>query len=313
VIVVGGEALVDLVPGDPLDSTVDGGLRALLPRLGGGPYNVALAAGRLGVPAAFLSRVSTDRFGDAMVERLHASAVDTSLLQRGDEPTTLAVVALDAKGAARYTFYVEGTADRLVADPGPLPESVTALSLGTLGMVLEPGASAYEAMLRREAARGTLTVLDPNIREALIADPAAYRARFASWLPDVRLLKISDDDAAWLTEGADPVAAAKTWIESGVDAVVLTRGADGVSVITAAGELAHVPSRKVTVVDTIGAGDTVHGALLAWLHTHEATDLASLDAGAWREALTFAAKAASITVSRSGAEPPTSADMAATV
>ncbi|WP_329054795.1 carbohydrate kinase [Amycolatopsis sp. NBC_01488] len=312
-IVVGGEALVDLVPGDPLDSTVDGGLRALLPRLGGGPYNVALAAGRLGVPAAFLSRVSTDRFGDAMVERLHASDVDTSLLQRGDEPTTLAVVALDAKGAARYTFYVEGTADRLVADPGPLPENVTALSLGTLGMVLEPGASAYEAMLRREAARGVLTVLDPNIREALITDPAAYRARFTSWLPDVRLLKISDDDAAWLTEGADPVAAAKTWIESGVDAVVLTRGADGVAVITAAGELAHVPSRKVAVVDTIGAGDTVQGALLAWLHTREVADLASLDAGAWREALAFAAKAASITVSRSGAEPPTSAEMASAV
>jgi fructokinase len=313
VIVVGGEALVDLVPGDPLDSTVDGGLRALLPRLGGGPYNVSLAAGRLGVPTAFLSRVSTDRFGDAMVERLHASGVDTSLLQRGDEPTTLAVVALDAKGAARYTFYVEGTADRLVADPGPLPEHVTALSLGTLGMVLEPGASAYEAMLRREAARGVLTVLDPNIREALITDPAAYRARFASWLPDVRLLKISDDDAAWLTEGADPVAAAKTWIESGVDAVVLTRGADGVAVITAAGELAHVPSQKVTVVDTIGAGDTVQGALLAWLHTHDVADLASLDASAWREALEHAAKAASITVSRSGAEPPTSADMASTV
>ena len=312
-IVVGGEALVDLVPGDPLDSTVDGGLRALLPRLGGGPYNVSLAAGRLGVPTAFLSRVSTDRFGDAMVDRLHASDVDTSLLQRGDEPTTLAVVALDAKGAARYTFYVEGTADRLVADPGPLPDTVTALSLGTLGMVLEPGASAYEAMLRREAARGVLTVLDPNIREALITDPAAYRARFASWLPDVRLLKISDDDAAWLTEGADPVAAAKTWIESGVDAVVLTRGADGVAVITAAGELAHVPSRKVTVVDTIGAGDTVQGALLAWLHTREVADLASLDAGAWREALEFAAKAASITVSRSGAEPPTSADMTSTV
>lgn len=292
---------------------MDGGLRALLPRLGGGPYNVALAAGRLGVPAAFLSRVSTDRFGDAMVERLHASDVDTSLLQRGDEPTTLAVVALDAKGAARYTFYVEGTADRLVADPGPLPENVTALSLGTLGMVLEPGASAYEAMLRREAARGVLTVLDPNIREALITDPAAYRARFTSWLPDVRLLKISDDDAAWLTEGADPVAAAKTWIESGVDAVVLTRGADGVAVITAAGELAHVPSRKVAVVDTIGAGDTVQGALLAWLHTREVADLASLDAGAWREALAFAAKAASITVSRSGAEPPTSAEMASAV
>ncbi|QRP46814.1 carbohydrate kinase [Amycolatopsis sp. FDAARGOS 1241] len=312
-IVVGGEALVDLVPGEPLDSNVDSGLRALLPRLGGGPYNVALAAARLGVPSAFLSRVSTDRFGAALVDRLVGSGVDTSLVQRGDEPTTLAVVALDRSGAARYTFYVDGTADRLVTDPSVLPAEATALSLGTLGMVLEPGASAYEAVLRRESARGTLTALDPNIREALIADPAAYRARFESWLPDVRLLKISDDDAAWLAEGADPVAAAKTWVESGVDAVVLTRGAAGLSVITAAGELAHVPSRRVEVVDTIGAGDTVQGALLAWLHTHEVRDLAALGADAWREALSYAAKAASITVSRSGAEPPTAADMASTV
>ncbi|MFD9895989.1 carbohydrate kinase [Amycolatopsis sp. NPDC059027] len=312
-IVVGGEALVDLVPGEPLDSTVDGGLRALLPRLGGGPYNVALAAGRLGVPVQFLSRVSTDRFGGALVDRLHASSVGTTFVQRGDEPTTLAVVALDEHGSAHYTFYTEGTADRLVTDPGPLPDSVTALSLGTLGMVLEPGASAYEAMLRREAARGVLTVLDPNIREALIADPAAYRARFASWLPDVRLLKISDDDAAWLAEGADPVAAAKTWVESGVDAVVLTRGADGLVVITDAGELAHVPSRRVDVVDTIGAGDTVQGALVAWLHSRGVTQLRELGADEWHEALGFAAKAASITVSRSGAEPPTAEEMASTV
>lgn len=312
-IVVGGEALVDMVPGEPLDSTVDGGLRALLPRLGGGPYNVALAAARLGVPAGFLSRVSNDRFGEALVTRLHASGVDTGLLQRGDEPTTLAVVALDEKGAAHYTFYVEGTADRLVADPGPLPEDVRMLCLGTLGMVLEPGVSAYEAMLRRESARGVLTALDPNIRAALIDDPAAYRARFVSWLPHVRLLKLSDDDAEWLAEGADAVQAAKSWVASGVDAVVLTRGAEGIAVITAAGELAQVPSAKADVVDTIGAGDTVQGALLAWLYERNVRDLTTLGEPQWTEALTYAAKAAAITVSRSGAEPPTAQDMASTV
>ncbi|EMD27042.1 carbohydrate kinase family protein [Amycolatopsis azurea] len=312
-IVVGGEALVDLVPGEPLDSTVDGGLRALLPRMGGGPYNVALAAARLGVPAGFLSRVSNDRFGVALVDRLHASGVDTALLQRGNEPTTLAVVALDEKGSAQYTFYTEGTADRLVGDPGPLPENVTALSLGTLGMVLEPGASTYETVLRRESARGVLTVVDPNIRAALIADPAAYRARFESWLPHIRLLKISDDDTEWLAEGADPVDAAKVWTSKGVDAVVLTRGAQGLSVITRAGEIAQVPSRRVAVVDTIGAGDTVQGALLAWLYSNGVRDVSTLDAGGWRTALEFAAKAASITVSRSGAEPPTAEDMASAV
>jgi fructokinase len=316
VIVVGGEALVDLVPGEPLDSTVGGGLRALLPKLGGGPYNVALAAGRLGVPVAFLSRISNDGFGGALIERLRASDVDTALVQRGDEPTTLAVVALDEKGSAHYTFYTQGTADRLFADQGPLADDVTMLSLGTLGMVLEPGVSAYEAILRRESARGTLTALDPNIREALIGDADAYRRRFTSWLPHVRLLKLSDDDAEWLIRGddvTDAVAAAKSWVDAGVDAVVLTRGAAGLAVITSAGEVASAASRRVDVVDTIGAGDTVQGSLLAWLHQRSVRDLTTLGADDWREALAYAAKAASITVSRSGAEPPTGDDMASTV
>ncbi|WP_153029025.1 carbohydrate kinase [Amycolatopsis sp. YIM 10] len=305
-IVVGGEALVDLVPGE---STLDGGLRPLLPRLGGGPYNVALAAARLGVPSAFLSRVSTDRFGEALIARLHASHVDTALVQRGDEPTTLAVVALDETGSAHYTFYTEGTADRLFTDQGPLPESARVLSLGTLGMVLEPGASAYESLLRRESERGLLTALDPNIRADLIADPAAYRARFASWLPHVRLLKLSVEDAEWLADGTDAVAAARDWLDAGAGAVVLTHGADGLSAHTRGGDLAHVPSAPARLVDTIGAGDTVQGALLAWFAKRGVLDPVALDAAAWTEALSYAARAAAITVSRSGAEPPTQAEL----
>lgn len=311
-IVVGGEALVDLVPDM---STVDGGLPALRPRLGGGPYNVALAAGRLGAPAAFLSRVSTDRFGEALLERLHASHVDTRLVQRGVEPTTLAVVALDEQGGAEYTFYTEGSADRLVADPGPLPAEVTALSLGTLGLVLEPGASAYEAVLRREAARGVLTMLDPNIRADLITDADAYRARFRSWLPDVRVLKLSVEEVGWLGGGpARPDAAAtdaivRPWLDAGVRAVVVTHGADGIAVSTAAGEHVRVPPVAVGVRDTIGAGDTVQGAVLAWLTRREVADPGELAAADWREALGFAARAAAITVSRSGAEPPTAGEI----
>ncbi|OZM70587.1 carbohydrate kinase [Amycolatopsis antarctica] len=313
-IVVGGEALVDLVPDvSTVDSpAVRDGLAPLLPRLGGGPYNVALAAGRLGMRTAFLSRVSTDNFGDAMVARLRASNVDTSLLQRGPEPTTLAVVALDEHGGAAYSFYTEGTADRLVADPGPLPEEVTALSLGTLGMVLEPGASAYETVLRRESRRGVLTMMDPNIRADLIADPEAYRARFASWLPDLRVLKLSVDEVGWLTDGSarpDLATAARPWLDAGVRAVVVTDGGEGVTVLTAAGEQVRVPSAPATVVDTIGAGDTVQGALLAWLIRNDAGDPGELGADGWRDALTYAARAAAVTVSRSGAEPPTEAEL----
>ncbi|GHF43923.1 fructokinase [Amycolatopsis bartoniae] len=304
-IVVGGEALVDLVPGK---SEVDGGLRALEPRLGGGPYNVALAAARLGAPTAFLSRISGDRFGQALRQRLTDSGVDISMVQGGDEPTTLAVVALDEHGSASYTFYTEGTADRLVADPGPLPAEASVLCLGTLGMVLEPGATTYETILRREAERGVLTALDPNIRADLIPDADAYRERFLSWLADVRLLKLSVEDAAWLAGGADPVTAAKGWLDAGVDAVVLTQGADGIAVHTAAHEV-FVPSAPAHLVDTIGAGDTVQGALLAWLHERNVGAVTQLGAADWEAALGYAARAAAITVSRSGAEPPRAAEM----
>lgn len=314
-IVVGGEALVDLVP-DP--ATPKGELGPLLPRLGGGPYNTAVAAGRLDVPVAFLSRVSTDAFGDALVERLAGAGVDLRFVQRGAEPTTLAVVTLAVDGSARYTFHVQGTADRLVADPGPLPAEVTTLSLGTLGMVLEPGASVYEAMLRRESAAGRLIVLDPNVRPVLIGDPAAYRARFASWLPYVTVLKASEDDARWLAALPDGAGEAEVfdvvagWLRAGVGAVVLTRGRAGISACTAAGDRVDVPAVTATVADTIGAGDTVHAALLAWLHRHgvdSAAGVLKLSTSDLTDGLGYAARAAAITVSRIGAEPPFAAEL----
>jgi len=311
VIVVGGEALVDLVP---TPGSAAGELGTLAPRLGGGPFNVAVALGRLGVPVRFLSRVSTDHFGEALLRRLRLSGVDTALVQRGDEPTTLAVVGLAADGSARYTFHVAGTADRLVTDPGPLPGEVRAVSLGTLSLVLEPGATVYETVLRREAAAGRLIALDPNVRPALVADPAAYRARFASWLPDVGLLKLSAEDAAWLTgdSDVDVLDAAREWREKGPAAVVLTRGAEGLAVLTGTGELVEVPAVRVPVVDTIGAGDTIQAALLAWLYRAGALSSAAvreLDARAWGSALRFAAAAAARTCARAGAEPPFASEL----
>ncbi len=307
---VGGEALVDLVPAP---ATGTGELGALLPLLGGGPYNVAVTLGRLGAPVGFLSRLSTDTFGDALLARLHLSGVDTSLVQRGDEPTTLAVAGIGPDGSARYSFHVEGTADRLVADPGELPAGVTILSLGTLSLVLEPGATTYETLLRRHSARGGLTVVDPNVRPEVIADAAAFRARFASWLPDIGLLKLSAEDAAWLAGGTgDVLGTVREWLTAGPAAAVLTRGADGILVLTASGDEVEVPTPRVEVADTIGAGDTVHGALLHWLYQQGVSTPAAVrdvDVGGWHEALAFAARAAAVTVSRAGAEPPFAAEL----
>ncbi|GAA3396876.1 carbohydrate kinase [Streptomyces roseoviridis] len=288
-IVVAGESLIDLVPeGAP------GPLAPLLPRPGGGPYNTAVALGRMGADVAFCSRISTDAFGEALVGGLRAAGVATDLVQRGPEPTTLAVASVGPDGSARYGFYVEGTADRLFALPERLPEGVRAVAFGTCSLALEPGASAYEALLRRSAGEGALTLLDPNVRPGLLPDPVAYRERFAGWLPYVSLLKLSEEDAAWL--GGSPAA----WLERGPAAVVLTRGAGGLTVFTPGHEVS-VPGLPVRVVDTIGAGDTVNAALL---HGLAGRPPASLGPADWRELLSFAARAAAVTCTRAGAEPP---------
>ncbi|MFF9006168.1 carbohydrate kinase family protein [Streptomyces goshikiensis] len=289
-IVVGGEALIDLVPAAAPPG-------ALLPRPGGGPYNTALALGRLGARVAFCSRVSADGFGESLLAGLRAAGVDLSLVQRGPEPTTLAVPSLAPDGSAAYRFYVEGTADRLFTLPPALPAGVRALGLGTCSLVLEPGASAYEALLRRESQRGLLTLLDPNIRPALIADPAAYRSRFEGWLPYVSVLKLSEDDAAWLG------GRVRDWLAAGPSAVVLTRGSEGLTVWTREGAEHSVPSRRVTVADTIGAGDTVGAALLHRLAGHRSGPVD------WPGMLEYAAHAAALTCTRAGAEPPYAAEL----
>ncbi|MET8179159.1 carbohydrate kinase [Streptomyces sp. NPDC005336] len=309
-IVVAGEALIDLVPVD--DPSAGDTLPALRPQRGGGPYNTAMALGRLGSPTAFCSRVSRDGFGEALLERLRKDGVDTALVQRGPEPTTLAVASIGADGSAGYGFYVEGTADRLFELPEALPDGVTALSLGTCSLVLEPGASAYEALLRREARRGVFTALDPNIRTGLIPDADAYRARFRGWLPYVDLLKLSVEDATWLAASGDVDAAIREWLAAGPAAVVLTHGGDGMSVRRQDGSGCSVPGQRVEVVDTIGAGDTVNAALLHRLAAHDALSapaLATLGEAVWRDVLGFAARAAAITCSRAGAEPPYAAEL----
>lgn len=166
-IVVAGEALIDLVPQGA------GALAGLLPLLGGGPYNTAVALGRLGSPTAFCSRVSRDAFGEALLAGLTGAGVDVSSVQRGDEPTTLAAATIGPDGSAAYSFYVEGTADRLFSTPVALPDAARAVSFGTCSLVLEPGASAYEELMRKSAAQGVFTALDPNIRGK--PDPGSRR------------------------------------------------------------------------------------------------------------------------------------------
>ncbi|MFF8945059.1 carbohydrate kinase [Streptomyces sp. NPDC014864] len=301
-IVVAGEALIDLVPQGT------GALTDLKPALGGGPYNTAVALGRLGSPTAFCSRTSHDAFGEALLDGLRRAGVDVSGVQRGAEPTTLAVATIGADGSAAYSFYVDGTADRLFTAPAGLPAGTRAVSFGTCSLVLEPGASAYEDLMRTAAAQGVFTALDPNIRAGLIPDADAYRARFARWLPSVSLLKLSEEDAHWL--GGTP----REWLAAGPSAVVITHGGDGLTAFTRDGAVHAVPGEKVDVVDTIGAGDTVNAALLHGLSVQGALSpdgLAALGPDGWTRLLRFAAHAAAITCSRAGAEPPYASEVGA--
>lgn len=279
-IMVCGEGLVDLVPRGR------GRLADLTPALGGGPFNVAVAAGRLGASVGFQSRLSRDAFGQALMERLHREGVDTSLVQRGDEPTTLAVCNIAEDGSATYSFYTEGTADRLVE---PVLADVPWACFGTVSLALEPGASRYAGLLQELAAQGTKVALDPNIRP-FFATPA-HREFLLSLLPHVTLLKLSEEEVEFLGEDA----------LSQVPVVVTTRGAEGLSVRTNSVSL-QVPPVEVEVADTIGAGDTVMAALLSQLVER---DISTLGVEEWQEILHFAATAAAITVSCTGAQPPT--------
>ncbi|KQB84313.1 carbohydrate kinase family protein [Corynebacterium oculi] len=284
-ITVYGEGLIDLVPTTPAP------LAPLQPALGGGPYNVAVAAARQGAEVSFQSRLSTDTFGQALVNNLHREGVRTDLVQRGEEPSTLAVTSIDESRSAHYTFYVEGTADRLArpsADPTPIA------CFGTCSLALEPAASRYAEVLRGLAAQGTLIALDPNIRDFYATEQ--HRRFLRGLLPDVTLLKLSEEEVEFLG-GAENID---------VPVMVTTRGGAGLSVRTARARV-DVPAVPVTVVDTIGAGDTILASLVGYADRQgwSPRDLAELGEEEWRAVLRFAATAAAITCSRVGAQPPT--------
>lgn len=260
--------------------------------------NVAVGLARLGTETAFVGRLSGDAFGTLLRGHLTDSGVDLTYTVEAAEPTALAVVTLDDDGTADYSFHVEGTADRWFT-PAELPEADFAcVHAGSLALALEPGASAVADWL---AARGTVS-LDPNVRPGLLGDREAYRRRFDRWLEFTDILKLSDEDFAWISPGTDPDRAAREWIDKGVRLVVTTRGPRGATLRTSDGALSVEPS-PAAVADTIGAGDSFSAALLH--HLEQSGDLAGpIDLDRAAEAVRFASRAAALTVSRPGADPP---------
>ena len=296
-----GEALIDMLP-----RRSEAGEEAFAPYAGGAVFNTAIALGRLGAPAGFFSGLSSDLFGDLLRRVLTESRVDATPAHVSARPTTLAFVRL-TDGQATYTFYDENTAGRTLtpADLPVLGSSVEALFFGGISLVGEPAATAYEALQAREA--GTrVTMVDPNIRPSFITDEPTYRARIDRMVGLADIVKLSDEDLRWLGGGGSTADLARAVLARGPRLVCVTEGAKGAAGFTASATVS-VEATRVTVADTVGAGDTFNAGLLASLHEAGAltkAGLAQLSEDALRDALALGTRAAAITVSRPGANPP---------
>ncbi len=283
-----GEVLIDILPTGPV--------------VGGGPANTAKALARLDYDVDFIDGISTDAYGVSAKKELSRDGVGLGLSLTSDKPTCTATVTLDSKGYASYEFLIDGTAtfdfnSSWLPDPERLKPSV--LHIGTLVTIIEPGASVLFDWAVKVGEFAPI-VFDPNIRPSVMADKAKYAAAVEKWVSISSVVKVSDDDIAWLypTDSLDAVA--RRWINAGVSCVVITRGEKGLIGFTSSG-MEEVDGVKVDVVDTVGAGDTVGAIVVEGIIKHS---VHGLQGQALNALLHKAAIAAGITCSRAGAQPP---------
>lgn len=307
-ILVGGDNLIDFIQsGEGLNFT---GVE------GGSCYNVALAMGRQQAPVSFAAALSSDSLGQALAAKLEASAVQLTG-PRPDAPTSLAMVTVEG-GQPAYQFYRDGTADRIVDAHGITAqmENAAAFHIGSLALTGGADADAWQQLFSSARTQGLFTSLDPNVRPALVADKAAYIARLEAMFADAALIKLSDEDIAWLWPDQDAedafLALAKRFP---APLCVLTKGADGALAVTAGGIRAKVSSAPVPVLkDTVGAGDTFMGTLLAELHRRDCLSpdaAAALTADGLSGLLSIAAQAAALNCGRTGCNPPALSELQA--
>ena len=300
-IVCCGEALIDMLP---RETTL--GEKGFAPYAGGAVFNTAIALGRLGQPTGFFTGLSDDMMGDILRETLAASNVDFSFAAVSPRPTTIAFVKL-VDGQASYAFYDEGTAGRMIteADLPALGNDCEALHFGAISLIPEPCGSTYEALMAREHQRRVIS-FDPNIRPGFIRDKQKHIDRVARMAAMSDIIKFSDEDLEWFGLEGDDDARARYWLGQGARLVVLTRGADGATAYTSRFKVS-VASERVKVVDTVGAGDTFDAGILASFKMQDLLTkekIAALTEDQVRRALELGAKAAAVTVSRAGANPP---------
>jgi fructokinase len=289
---------------------------------GGSPANVAVALARLGVPARLLARIADDMLGRRVREHLTGNGVQLDHAVAAAEPTTLAMVAVGPDGGASYDFRFTGTADWQwtaaeldgALDSSALDGPVVALHSGSLALTMPPGAAALRELIAGVAGSVTISY-DPNCRPLLMGDPAAVLAGVHELLPVADVVKVSAEDLEWLLPGTPPEDVVEDWLARGPAVVAVTLGGDGVLARAASGVRSRRPGVPITVIDTVGAGDTFSAALLAGLHRRGLLGAAArpalraVDAETLNALLDEAVRASAITCSRRGADPPTSEDL----
>lgn len=302
-ILVIGEALVDVV------HARDG---AVTEHVGGSPANVALGLGRLGRGADLLTWLGRDDRGRRIAEHLAASGAALVPGSDGAERTSVATAHLAADGGATYEFDLTWCIPETWASP---PAAPIAVHTGSIAAVLEPGAADVARILAAHRASATITY-DPNLRPSLMPPPDRTRAVVEQVVAMADVVKVSDEDLAWLAPG-DPMGLARTWATAGPALVVVTRGGEGAVAWTAAGVHVEVASAPVVVADTVGAGDSFMAGLIdgLWgaglLGPDARAALRAVDEATLRGVLERCAVIAAITVSRPGANPPTAAEVSA--
>jgi fructokinase len=287
-----GEVLIDLIP--------DGTERKAV--VGGGPANTAKALAKLGIKVQFIDGISTDRYGQMVLKQLHKDGVLLDFVKFSDKPTCLAIVSLNKQGGASYEFVIEGTATFDFSAtwlPEPSANKPSLLHIGTLVTAIEPAASVLFEWAK-QVSKVSPIVFDPNIRPAVLSDRAEYVKQVERWVSISSAVKVSDDDIYWLYPGVDLEQVAENWLSMGPELVTVTFGDKGLTGYRK-NEKVAVDAKKVVVADTVGAGDTV-GAILVEAIIEDGLDKLTGDRLA--AILDRAAKAAAITVSRTGALPP---------
>ena len=301
-----GEALIDLVLAAP--AVDESGTDGYLAHPGGSPYNVAIGLARLGRPARLLARLSGDAFGRQLRAHADRNGVDLSLAVAATEPSTLAVVNLDAQRNATYDFYRNGTADWqwTAAELARIPADAGWLHTGSLASWIDPGASMIEARLT-ELKPSCLISYDPNIRPLLLDDHAEAVARVERLVGLADVVKVSAEDLAWLYPGKTIDDLLTTWRERGPALVVVTDGGRGAHLL--AERPVTMPAVPVPIVDTVGAGDAFMAGLINALADQELRPGLSDEAA--RTAVAEAGLVAALTCARAGANPPTALELAA--